>query len=60
MRKVIQISTTCVVASGNQFGVTHVTTALCDDGTIWEKSWAINNHCGNWTQLEEIPQDNSN
>ncbi len=57
MRKVIQISTAGVDESGNQFGVTHVTTALCDDGSVWEKAWPMNNHSGDWYRLPPIPQD---
>ena len=45
MRKVIQISTE------SHLGDYYVLTALCDDGTIWEKT-----NSGLWTLTESIPQ----
>jgi hypothetical protein len=52
MRKVIQISTAGVE---NTFSTqcNHITTVLCDDGTVWE----IKDNSENpvWAQLPEIP-----
>lgn len=58
MRKVIQISNTTVVGDGMHFGNNVSTIALCDDGTVWEYLWPINNGNGIWQQLPPIPQEN--
>lgn len=58
MRKVIQISTAGIVGDGVSHGENHITTALCDDGTVWERGWPINNNDGEWRKLPPIPQDN--
>ena len=57
MRKVIQISTAAVVGDDHSHGPNLITTALCDDGTIWERGWPINNRDGEWSQLPPIPQN---
>jgi hypothetical protein len=54
VRKIIQIATT-FVEDGKE--PDHVTTALCDDGTVWERNWPRYNCDGLWYQLPPIPQD---
>lgn len=47
MRKPIQIVESIVPGTGS------ITTALCDDGTIWY----IGPKCDGWTKVIDIPQE---
>ncbi len=53
MRKIIQISTTGV-ANVSSTQCNRITTALCDDGTVWELRDNTQSPC--WQQLPPIPQ----
>lgn len=55
-RKIIQISTATEV-KGYNGGPNIFITALCDDGTVWQKGRQINNCDGEWRQIQAIPQD---
>ena len=57
MRKVIQITSSGITGDGRSHGENYIVTALCDDGTIWERGWSINNNDGEWYKLPPIPQD---
>ena len=54
MRKIIQISTTGVANNSNT-QCNHVTTVLCDDGTVWQTD---DTH-RDWVWMPPIPQDES-
>lgn len=56
MRKIIQISNAAVIGDEVQFGNNVSIIALCDDGTVWEYLWPVNNGSGEWQKLPEIPQ----
>lgn len=53
-RKVIQIAT-AVVPWSETNDLAHITTVLCDDGTIWE-----NSNGKPWYQIEPVPQPEPN
>lgn len=57
-RKIIQISTATVVGDNISFGNNLATTALCNDGSVWEYLWPVNNGNGYWERFADIPQDN--
>lgn len=52
-RKIISIAT-AGVENVSSTQCNHITTALCDDGTVWELR--DNTERPAWTQLPEIPQ----
>jgi hypothetical protein len=51
MRKPIQIHRLHIPELPGRWPAVVLTTALCDDGTMWER------FDGHWTQLSPIPQD---
>lgn len=51
-RKIIQICTTGC-DNTQQTQADFILTALCNDGTIWNKF----GHQSNWLKVEDIPQD---
>lgn len=51
-RKIIQISTSGV-NNTQQTQADFILTALCNDGTVWNKF----GHQSNWMKIEDIPQD---
>lgn len=53
MRKIIQISTDSQPSS-RDWEAWSITTALCDDGTVWEYDPSAKKV---WTRLPDIPQD---
>ena len=57
MRKIIQITSATVVGDDVGFGNNVVVNALCDDGTVWEYMWPVNNGSGFWCKLPDIPQE---
>ncbi len=57
MRRIVQIAT-AGVENTRSTQCNHITTALCDDGTVWEL--ADNTDNPQWRRLPEIPQDNDN
>lgn len=56
MRKIIQIAMDSQPA-GDVSDAWCVTTALCDDGTVWELEYNRTKGVKEWTMLPEIPQD---
>ena len=57
MRKIIQIISTPVIGDNINFGNNVVVHALCDDGSVWEYTWPVNNGSGYWSKLPDIPQE---
>jgi hypothetical protein len=55
MRKIIQISTESQ-PSNEDWEAWYTTTALCDDGTLWELTWDFSKEKKVWTKLPDIPQ----
>ena len=56
-RKIIQISTVALIGDNVHFGNNHITTALCNDGSIWTIGWNLGENDGIWHKVEDIPQD---
>ena len=56
MGKIIQISTDSQ-PSGEDWSAWQVTTALCDDGTLWELEFNQKTGTREWAQLPEIPSN---
>ncbi len=57
MRKIIQITSTPVNGDNVNFGNNVAVHALCDDGSVWEYTWPVNNGSGFWCKLPDIPQE---
>ncbi|MBN6075751.1 hypothetical protein HYE60_10950 [Aggregatibacter actinomycetemcomitans] len=51
-RKIIQITETMIPETEHS-NLEHTLTALCDDGTVWHKSYMLDK----WVQIENVPQD---
>lgn len=54
-RKIIQITET-MIPETEYSNLEHTLTALCDDGTVWHKSYILDK----WVQIENVPQDEAN
>lgn len=57
-RKIIQIATSNAISENNKI---ETIIALCDDGTLWQRSIEIDEvrvFGGEWFQIENIPQGN--
>lgn len=57
-RKIIQIATSNAMSENNKI---ETIIALCDDGTLWQRSIEIDEvraFGGEWFQIENIPQGN--
>lgn len=57
-RKIIQIATSNAMSENNKI---ETIIALCDDGTLWQRSIEIDEVSvfgGEWFQIENIPQGN--
>lgn len=57
-RKIIQIATSNAMSKNNKI---ETIIALCDDGTLWQRSIEIDEvrvFGGEWFQIENIPQGN--